>query len=111
MATGNILGEGNINKACIIAFDINPPSVGANTTGQSTITVPGVKLGDVCFINVPHSTFNQGLGLVNAYVSAADAIVVRWMNATAGALDAPSMTCSLLLIRPEATLTGTGWLY
>lgn len=111
MATGNILGEGNINKACIISFDINPPSIGANTTGQSTITVPGVKLGDMCFVNVPTGSFNQGLGCVDAYVSATDTIIVRWMNATAGALDAPSMTCLLLLIRPDAALTGTGWLY
>jgi hypothetical protein len=111
MATGNLLGEGNINKACVINFDINPQSVGANTTGQSTITVPGVKLGDMCFLNVPTASFNQGLGCVNAYVSAADTVIVRWMNATAGALDAPNMTCHLFLIRPDATLTGTGWIY
>jgi len=105
MATGNILAEGNIDKVKILAVSVNLPSISAATTGQATVTVPGVQVGDFVALSVPVSTFNQGVGIVDCYVSAADTVVVRGMNATAGAIDVPAITCLLFVARPDATLT------
>ena len=113
MATGNILAQGNIDKWMIVSGSMNPPSVGAQTSGTATMTVPGVRLGDFVVCAIPSQNLNAGMGISHAWVSAADTISVRIINATAGALDPVAATYNFLLVRPEdATLPAApGWLY
>ena len=57
------------------------------------MTVPNVVLGKtaVVFVNIP-STLNAGLGLVGATVTANNQVTLRFLNATAGALDPAAAT-------------------
>ena len=105
MATGNILAEGNLDKIKILSVSVNLPSIATATTGQATLTVPGLQVGDFVAISVPVSTFNQGVGIVDCYVSATDTLIVRGMNATIGTIDVPAITCILFVARPDATLS------
>lgn len=94
ITTGNILSMG------IIAVTIDLASVAAATSAEQTFSVPGLKVGDFVYVNIP-STLNNGLGIAGARVSAADTLALRVMNATAGALDAASASFTLLVVRPE----------
>lgn len=97
---------GNVFAAGVITTTINLASVAAATSAAQTFTVPGLKVGDFVFVNGP-STLNDGLGIADARVSAADTLSLRVMNATAGALDAASATFTLFVVRPESgTFTG-----
>lgn len=82
-----------------IAFDVT--SVAINTTAERTFTVPGVKTGDLVFVNKP--SLNAGLGICNVRVSAADTIAITYNNNTAGAIDPASETYNILVIRPDGT--------
>ena len=93
--------NGNVYAAGVLTTTIDLASVAAATSAEQTFTVPGLRLGDFVFVNIP-STLNNGLGIAGARVSANDTLALRVMNATAGALDAASATFSVLVVRPES---------
>ena len=74
---------------------------GSATDGNSvsdTITVPGVALGDMV---VAHSLgVSAALGIVTAYVSAANTVTVVVSNLETAALDLASTTVKVLVGRP-----------
>lgn len=76
---------------------LTPASVGAATTAEQTFSVPGLQVGDVVMVNPPSHV--AGIGLVHARVSAADTLVICWVNPTAGALTPPSGTYLVAAIR------------
>lgn len=94
ITTGNVLAMG------VFQATIDLASVSAATSAEQTFTVPGLRVGDFVFVNIP-STLNNGLGIAGARVSAADTLALRIMNATAGALDAASAAFTVLVVRPE----------
>lgn len=57
-------------------------SVAANTTAQQNLTVPGLKLTDMVF-EVSKATFQAGLGILSAQVSALDTLTLTLINNTA----------------------------
>lgn len=59
-----------------------PAAVAANTSAEQALTVTGIQVGSVVYINKP--TVQAGLGIVNVRVSGADAITVCFSNNTAG---------------------------
>ncbi len=80
-------------------------AVGANTTAEQTVSLPGVKVGD-SVLSVNKKTAQAGLGIVGKRVSAADTIAVTFINSTGGSItptagDAYSVT----IFRPEKTYT------
>ena len=106
MATGNVLAEGNLDKLKIIGpIGFNPASVGANTTSEQFLTVPGILPGDAvwCF-KINHDT---GLGIVNARASATtpNTVAVTFANCTASPIDAASQNFWFVVFRPDAGLT------
>lgn len=56
------------------------------TTNSNNITFTGAQVGDLVLVSIP-SGLNAGLGVASAYVSAADTVIIRIINTTAGALD------------------------
>jgi hypothetical protein len=99
MSSG-IIG-GNIFAMCAVSVTIDVTSVSASTTAEQSVTVPGVLLGDIVVV-VPPSTLNAGLGIAGARATATDTVAIRFVNATAGALDPASAVFTLLVIRPES---------
>jgi hypothetical protein len=106
--------SGNIQALGVLAVTINPASVAANTTAEQTFTVPGLRVGDLVWVNTPAvgtgaEQLNAGLGVCGARVSAADTLALRFNNNTAGALDAGTSTYSVLVVRPGALPAPSGF--
>ena len=64
-----------------LAVTWSPSAVAANTTAEQTVTVKGLRVGDVVYVTKP--TAQAGLGIVNARVSASDTLAVTFSNNTA----------------------------
>lgn len=94
----------NEDRFGVITFTFNPASVATITVAEQTVSVPGLKVGDVVFLIKP--TVTAGLGICQSRVSAADTLAVQFVNPTAGAIDAASETYTLFWFRPEKTPSG-----
>lgn len=71
-------------------FTYDPSNVATITTVEDTVTVSGLRVGDVVFVNkLSHET---GLGVVNARVSADNTLAITLMNPTAGGINEASET-------------------
>lgn len=80
------------------AVTVDLPSCSAATTTNSAgITVTGARAGDLVLVSIP-SGLNAGLGVASAYVSADDTVIIRIINATAGALDPASASFVITVI-------------
>jgi len=98
MATG--VDFGNMSGHYIVSVTFDVASVAANTSVQQSVTVPGVKIGDVPMVsNVTHTAGLQ-YGPC-AVATAADTVAVTIQNSTAGALDPASQTLTFVVFRPE----------
>jgi hypothetical protein len=94
------IARGNIVKMFAVSVTFNPASVATITTAEQTVTVTGVKVGDIVMaVNKPSHT--TGVGVVNARVSAADTVAVQFVNPTAGSVDPASETWTFVIARPE----------
>lgn len=77
---------------------IDPPSIAAGAASDVSVTFTGAAVGDVVQA-VPPSDLEAGLVPILARVSAANTIVVRLYNPTAGAVDGASKTWTFYLHR------------
>jgi hypothetical protein len=82
-----------------LTITLDPAAVAANTTAEQTLTVPGLKLGDIVIVSKPTAT--AGVGIVNVRVSAADTLATTWVNATGSSVNPGSESYILLVFRPE----------
>lgn len=79
------------------SFTWNPPSVGAATTVDTTLTtteaasLKGLRAGQPVYVTPP-STLDAGLGVAGAWVATDDTLTVRLMNATAAPINPGSAT-------------------
>jgi len=72
------------------------PASEATLTGTSTtITCPGVRLGDYVQVS---SSLDAALITVTGYVSAANTVTIRLFNGTAGTIDLASSTWRVRVI-------------
>jgi hypothetical protein len=97
---------GNVLAMGVFTINIDVGSVAANISAEQTFSAPGVRPGDVVFVNTPAigtAALNAGLGVTGSRVTAADTIGLRFSNNTAGALD-PSAAVDylVLVVRPES---------
>lgn len=97
-----LVPQSNLISIQVFTVVFDPASVATITTAEQDITVKGVKVGDV-ILAFSKPTLTAGLGISNTRVKAADTISVQLVNPTAGAIDAPSETYTLVIARPEAT--------
>lgn len=98
-----LLPRGNLYRIYAVSVTFNPASVASATSAEQTVTVTGVKSGDIVVaVNKPSAT--AGVGIVNARVSAANTVALTFMNATAGAVDPGSESYTFMIATPENTL-------
>lgn len=76
---------------------LNFPSIPAQSSAELTMTVTGAQEGDSVALGLPNPP--AGNVTFNAYVSAADTVTVRAVNATGGAIDPPSATYRATVFR------------
>lgn len=102
----SLIPRGNVRAMFMIQVTFDPAAVATVTTAEQSLTVPGLKVGDMVFWQKPTNT--AGVGVVNMRVSAADTLQVIFVNPTAGSVNAASETWTLLVFRPESvTLPAT----
>lgn len=93
--------RGNVLKLFAVTVTWNPAAVATITTAEQTVTVPGVKVGDVV-VSYNKPTNTAGAMPVNARVSAADTVAVSFVNPTAGSVDPASEAWTFVIGRPES---------
>lgn len=92
--------RGNVLKVFAVSVTWDPAAVATITTAEQTVTVTGVKVGDIVLAyNKPTNT--TGAMPVNARVSAADTIAVTFVNPTAGSVNPASESWTFVIGRPE----------
>ena len=94
---GNDQFRGLFTDTWDVSCTLDSASVATTATATDTVTVPGVKLGDMVLgmaVNVSEA------GLVRrAYVSAANTVTIVTYNPTASAVDLASTTLNLVIAR------------
>lgn len=96
----NILTS-NVLNARVVSVTFDPAGCAVNTTNEQTVTVSGVKVGDLVFVNKPSST--TGVGVVGARVSAADTVAINFGNFTAATVNPASEAYVLMIVRPDGS--------
>ena len=79
-----------VDRMRIVSKTYDPASMATLTGTSTTVTVPGVVLGDACV--AASSTIDAALIAVTCYISAADTVTIRLFNGTAGTIDLASST-------------------
>lgn len=81
MPMSTTIARGNVGFEAVLQVSITPPSpLAANSTQETTYTVPGILVGDFLEINKPsHLT---GLSIGNIRASAVNQIAIQWVNST-----------------------------
>lgn len=96
------ISRGNILLNLILGATLTPVSVAGATTAAQTFTIPGLQLLDLITINL-NGAQTAGIGIVNAFVSAANVLTVVFSNSTAGALTPAAGLYLLTADRAEYT--------
>jgi len=105
MATGNILAEGNVDKAKLIGpISYNPASLGAQTSREDQIVVSGIMPGDLIFgVKITH---DAGFVMCTCRAGTSpDRIAMTFANVTAAPIDPGNQSFYFLVVRPDAGLT------
>jgi hypothetical protein len=79
------------------SFTLDPASAGTLTAEVGTVTVPGVAVGDVAYVN-PRAALTTGLGIHHVRCSA-NTITIQLFNASAGTIDQASGTWDFVVFR------------
>lgn len=97
---GTTIGRGNVLYDYLIGPNLTPASVGANTSADQNFTIAGLQSGDFVDVNLQGAQ-TAGIGIVNAWVSAANVMTIRFQNSTAGALTPAAGIYGINVTRPE----------
>ena len=92
----NVGGGSDISKVSKSVVSVNPASLAANTSADTSVTVAGAVVGDCVIVNPPALT--TGLIVGSARVSAANTVSIRILNATAGVIDEPAGNWVITLV-------------
>jgi hypothetical protein len=95
-------GRGSIifDGFCFTQVSITPGSVGANTSVDVTVTMPGLLASDVV-LAVLKPTLTAGVNLGNARATAANTMKVTFQNSTASPIVVGTETYQVAIVRPE----------
>ena len=98
--SGVFLGNIVTVTAVSVSYDANVTAT--STTQESTVTVPGVRVGDFIMVNKPsHST---GIGIVNARASSANTVAITYGNFTGSGVNPAAETYLFCVIRPDSVV-------
>lgn len=82
-----------------ITVSFNPASVNAATCAEQDVTVPGVAVGDIVLAVEADAAFSVAIGIAGWRTKAANLVAVRFINPSAGALDASAVNLTFLVAR------------
>ena len=94
---GNDSFRGLFSDTWSVTATLDASSLADGVGETNTIAVPGVKLGDIV-LEVSMGVDISGIS-VTPYVSAADAVSVRFQNESGGTLDLASTTIRCVVVR------------
>lgn len=94
----NNLKDTNILGINVGTFSLDPANITTLTSLESSVTIRGVNVGDVVFLNVPAS-LHTGLAFSGVRVSAANTIALRLSNFTGSDINDTARTWTYTWIR------------
>lgn len=92
--------RGLYSDTWLVRATLNADSLVDGAGDTDTVAVPGVALGDMV-LSASLAVDVAGL-IVEAYVSAADTVSIRFQNETGGTVDLASATLRLVVVRSIA---------
>lgn len=94
--------DGNVRGVYVVPVSVGTQaSVGANTSVERTLTVPGLRTTDV-IVGISKPTLQAGLSVIPGRVSASDTLAMVYVNNTAaGITPTASETYQVTVIRPD----------
>ena len=97
MPSSTTIARGNVQLEAILQISVTPPAtMSANSTQETTYTVPGIMVGDFIEINKPSHT--AGLSIGNIRSSAANQIGIQWINSTTSTITSPPNENYLIVV-------------
>lgn len=94
------ISRGNVANTFMLQSTITATSVATITTAEQTFTVNGLLVGD--FVQAVKPTFQAGLAVTGARVSAANTIAITYVNPTAAPIVPTAAEVYLIkVIRPS----------
>lgn len=90
---------GDLSQWGLLQVAVAPVSVGAATTAEQTFTVVGLQTTDAVIVSKP--SFQAGLSIATARVSALNTLAITYANPSAGAITPATETYQLFVARPQ----------
>ena len=81
-----------------VTVSVNFGAIGANATATEVLSVPGVRLGDMC-IGIALGVDDQG-GNFYAHVDVSNEVHVHFHNKSGGSVDVATTDCKIIIARP-----------
>ena len=81
---------GNVISMIAFSFTLNPSSLATQTGEEKTVTVPGLKSGDLIVVNKP--TYEAGIIIGNCFCGADNTLSVQIGNFSNGTVNEASET-------------------
>jgi hypothetical protein len=95
---------GNVAKEGVFLISLTPTAVATVTTAAQNFASTGIGLlvGDIVSVAFQGAQ-TAGVGVLDAYVSAADQLTIRFINPTAGSVTPAAGTYAVSVQRPNAS--------
>jgi len=78
---------------------VDPPNIGANSSGTVSVTITGVQTGDRVFLTPPY-TFEDELIFQGAAITGANTVTLKIRNVSGSAVDGSAQNWNYMVIRP-----------
>lgn len=97
----------NVVKGGVFSLSLTPASVATITTAAQNFANTGIGLVVGDYVSVAfNGAQTAGVGVLDAYVSAADQLTIRFVNPTAGSVT-PAAGTYLVSVQRPSTSTGS----
>jgi hypothetical protein len=97
----------NVVKGGVFSLSLTPASVATITTAAQNFANTGIGLAVGDYVSVAfNGAQTAGVGVLDAYVSAADQLTIRFVNPTAGSVT-PAAGTYLVSVQRPSTTTGS----
>ena len=97
----------NVVKGGVFSLSLTPSAVATITTAAQNFANTGIGLAVGDYVSVAfNGAQTAGVGVLDAYVSAADQLTIRFVNPTAGSVT-PAAGTYLVFVQRPSTSTGS----
>lgn len=97
--------RGVYEKVAVGATTVDVASIASGAQGTVTVTVPGVALDGTWVVDGVATTVAPGALSMDAYVSAANTVIILLQNNSGGAIDPPSLTYRVVAMKIAQHMT------